>query len=339
MRFTDADAASAAKALGLDMSTEAFTLDNLLDGMNAEQERHGQKAAALNVTKDDPTTAAALAAANLRVSPSYYSGRVGKGAWERSLARGVHHKGRKTEYKTIDFELEEYDEEAGIFSGYASVFGNVDSGGDVMEPGAFTKTIAEGVGRVKILSGHNEALLPIGIPTELREDARGLFIRAKISDTALGRDVKTLIRDRVLTELSIGYDPVVFEYDETGIRHLREVKLWEVSVVTWAMNEAAIITDYKQEAADRIRNMAEDVAEDIKAGRKISAARLKSLQDACTAMKAALKTLDKVIAEARDAEPGKSAQNTAQQRKTSPASSGRKAVPAREKSTVEIIFR
>ena len=93
----------------------------------------------------------------------------------------------------------------------------------------FTKTIAEGIGRVKILSGHNDSLLPIGIPTELREDAKGLFMSAKISDTTLGRDVKTLIHDGVLCELSIGYDPVVFDYDENGIRHLREVKLWEIS--------------------------------------------------------------------------------------------------------------
>ena len=91
----------------------------------------------------------------------------------------------------------------------------------------------EAIGRVKILSGHNDSLLPIGIPTELREDAKGLFMSAKISDTTLGRDVKTLIHDGVLCELSIGYDPVVFDYDENGIRHLREVKLWEISVVTF----------------------------------------------------------------------------------------------------------
>lgn len=338
MKFTKEQAEEAARKMGLDLSGETFTLDELLDGMNAEL-RHGKKAADTNVTDDDPTMTAKLAVANLRVSPSYYSGRVGRSAWERSLAKGVQHKGRKTEYKTIDFELEEYDEEEGIFSGYASVFGNVDSGGDVMEPGAFTKTIAEGVGRVKILSGHNEALLPIGKPLDLREDARGLFIRAKISDTALGRDVKTLIRDKVLCELSIGYDPVVFDYDETGIRHLREVKLWEVSVVTWAMNEAAVITDFKQEATARVRAMAEDVSEDIKAGRKISAARLKSLEDASSAMKAAVKALDKIISEARDADTGKGEKDPAQERKnTTPHRKAPQASKARENQIVEIVF-
>ena len=195
------------------------------------------------------------------------------------------------EYKTIQFKLSDYNEEEGIFSGYGAVFSNVDSGGDIIEPGAFTKTIAEGVGRVKILSGHNESLLPIGIPLELREDENGLFIKAKISDTTLGRDVRTLIRDGVLGELSIGYDPVNFEYDADGFRHLKEVKLWEISVVTWAMNDQAVITDYKA--------LVRGAAEDIKAGRKISASRLKSLEDASASMKSAAKLLDKVIAEAR----------------------------------------
>lgn len=298
MFFTKKDAETAAKNIGIDFAYEKFGLDDLLAGMNTEL-RHGKAAKEADVTHDDPTLTAKLAVSNLRVSPFYYAQRVGKSAWERSLTKGVKHKGVKTEFKTIEFELEGFDEEEGTFSGYGAVFSNIDSGGDIIEPGAFTKTIAEGIGRVKILSGHNETLLPIGIPIELREDAKGLFIKAKISDTALGRDVKTLIRDGVLGELSIGYDPVVFDYDENGIRHLREVKLWEVSVVTWAMNEEAVITDFKaKDTAAHFEAMAQDVAADIKAGRKISGARLKSLQDACTSMKAAAKLLDKVIAEA-----------------------------------------
>lgn len=193
------------------------------------------------------------------------------------------------EHKTIDFSLEEYDEEQGVFSGYGAVFSNVDSGGDIIEPGAFAKTLVEDITRIKILSGHNDCLLPIGVPVELREDDKGLFLSAKISDTSLGRDVKTLIKDGVLSELSIGYDPVIFDYDADGIRHLREVRLWEVSVVTWAMNDQAVITGYKA---------AQDAAADVKAGRKISAARMKSLVSTREAMKSAIKLLDEVISEA-----------------------------------------
>lgn len=147
--------------------------------------------------------------------------------------------------KTIQFKTESFDEDEGIFSGYGAVFGNVDSGGDIIEHGAFTKTLAKGWERVKILALHNDAILPIGRPVELREDENGLYLKAKISDTATGRDVKTLIKDGVLSELSIGYDPVVFEFDENQIRHLKELELFEISVVTWAMNEQALITDYK----------------------------------------------------------------------------------------------
>ena len=328
--FTREDAARAAQTIGIDFKKEAFQLEDLLNGMNTELARHGTKAGTVDVTHDDPTMTAKLAVANLRVSPSYYSQRVGKSAWERSLARGVKHKGAKTEYKTVEFELEGFDDKEGTFSGYGAVFSNIDSGGDIIEPGAFTKTIAEGIGRVKILSGHNDSLLPIGIPTELREDAKGLFMSAKISDTTLGRDVKTLIHDGVLCELSIGYDPVVFDYDENGIRHLREVKLWEISVVTWAMNEQAVITDHKSDdAATRIEAEAQAIVTEIKAGRKISASRMKSLKDACMSMKAATKLLDKIISEAQGdngkGHPPVSAHKSVE----------RKSAP---KKTVEIIF-
>ena len=194
--------------------------------------------------------------------------------------------------------MDDYDEEQGIFSGYGSVFGNVDDGGDIVEPGAFTKTIAEGFERVKILALHNDSLLPIGRPLEVREDSKGLYIKAKISDTAMGRDVKVLLKDGVLNELSIGYDPIVFDYDETGIRHLREVKLWEVSVVTWAMNPEATVIGYKAaETADRAVKLTEDAAAEVKEGRKISSARLKTLKEASETMKKAAKTLDALISE------------------------------------------
>lgn len=62
----------------------------------------------------------------------------------------------------MEFKVESYSEEEGVFSGYGSVFGNVDSGGDVVEPGAFTKTLEKGWERVKILALHNDCCLPIG---------------------------------------------------------------------------------------------------------------------------------------------------------------------------------
>lgn len=252
-------------------------------------------------------------------------------AFETSYQKGVKSKSGKTEYKTLTFDLEEFDEEQGIFSGYAAVFGNIDNGGDIIEPGAFTKTIAENSDRVKILALHNDYDLPIGKPIELREDAHGLYIKGKVSDTATGRDIKTLLRDRVLNEMSIGYDPVTFDYDaDTGVRHLREVKLWEVSIVTWAMNPEAVVTGYKaKEAANRAEQMADDIITDLKEGRKISAVRLKSLKEARETMKNAVKALETVIKEVEaGGEKGNPPRNTPPQRKNQQ--------PA--KPTVEIIF-
>lgn len=172
------------------------------------------------------------------------------------------------ERKAVKFELENTGE-GGEFSGYAAVFGNEDDGGDIIEKGAFTKTLAEDFSRIKILVLHNNCWLPVGKPIELREDEKGLFIRGKISDTQQGRDVLTLMRDGVLTELSIGYDTIVADLDADGIRHLKEVKLWEVSVVTWAMNEQATIEEVKSVTAS--------LRAEAKAG-KLSRSKLESLK-------------------------------------------------------------
>lgn len=315
MEFTPQQAAEAAQSLGIDLDKEKIPPEALAAGMAAETARHGTKDATTNIVADDPVIAAKLALNNLRVSPNYYSPKAGITAWEKSLARGAKQQGKKTEYKTLLFDMDEYDEEQGIFSGYGAVFGNIDDGGDIIEPGAFTKTIAEGWERVKILALHNDAWLPIGRPIEIREDAKGLYIKAKVSDTAMGRDIKVLLKDGVLNELSIGYDPIVFDYDETGIRHLREVKLWEVSIVTWAMNPEATITGYKAvEAADRAVKLIADAAEEVKEGRKISSARLKTLKDASETMKRAAKTLDALILEV---EGEKSKANPRQQNRRS----------------------
>ncbi len=174
------------------------------------------------------------------------------------------------ERKAFSFELESADESTGEFSGYAAVFGNRDSGNDIIERGAFAKTIVEDFHRIKILALHNDCWLPVGRPIELREDDRGLFIRGKISDTTMGRDIRTLLKDGVLSELSIGYDAIEFDYDsKQDTRHLKEIKLWEVSIVTWAMNDQARI--------EEVKSLVEDIKSEAKSG-KITQARLNALK-------------------------------------------------------------
>ena len=173
------------------------------------------------------------------------------------------------EHKAFRFELESAEED-GVFSGHAAVFGNIDSGGDIIEKGAFAKTIKEDFGRVKIFFQHEDYGLPIGKPLELREDEKGLYIKAKISDTLKGRDVLTLMRDGVLNELSIGYDAEDFEYDsEKGFRRLKVVGLWEVSVVTWAMNGLATVDEVKAlgEKTGELQAITKGLKDEIKAGK------------------------------------------------------------------------
>ena len=129
--------------------------------------------------------------------------------------------------------------------GHAAVFGNRDSYGDIIQPGAFARTLANDRGRVKVLWQHDPSN-PIGKPLEMLEDDRGLRVKARIADTTLGRDAMALFDAEVVDELSIGYDAVVEEFDsEQGVRLLREIKLWEFSPVTWAANELAKITAVK----------------------------------------------------------------------------------------------
>lgn len=208
------------------------------------------------------------------------------------------------EHKYMQFKVDKLDEEEGIFEGYGSIFGNVDNGGDVVDQGAFEKTLEENKGRIKILALHDDSTLPIGVPIEIKEDEKGLYLKAKISDTALGKDVKVLLKDGVLNELSIGYDPVKVGYDEDGNRHLKEVDLWEVSVVTWAMNPEATISGYKsqQTPLNKLTRWVEQVQWEQKEGRKISGSRLQTLEDASKSLKSAAKTLDSIIKEARGKE-------------------------------------
>lgn len=154
------------------------------------------------------------------------------------------------EFKSYRFELKDIDttpEGRVRFNGYASVFGNEDSYGDVIEQGAFRKTLSENAGRVKILWQH-DPYTPIGKPTVMKEDAVGLYTEGLLSRTTQAKDAGILLEDGVVDELSIGFSPVKFamrESQRSGGRSLQEVRLWEYSPVTWAANDLATITGVK----------------------------------------------------------------------------------------------
>jgi len=149
------------------------------------------------------------------------------------------------ERKSVAFEVKALDEAEGIFEGYASTFTKVpDSYGDVIDKGAFKKTITENRGRIKILWNHNTDE-PIGIPLELREDDIGLYVKGKLSlAVQRAREVFALMKDGVVNTMSIGFRTIK-EGMDGDIRHVQEVKLYDTSPVTFASNESALITSVK----------------------------------------------------------------------------------------------
>ena len=150
------------------------------------------------------------------------------------------------ERKSLQLKEQSVDMDARTFEGYAATW-DIDQGNDIIHPGAFAKSILEGfpAGRIKVLWQHNE---PIGLPTEMREDKQGLYVKGKVSKTRLGDEALELMRDQVVDRMSIGFQIPAgkSEYDKDEVRHIREVKLLEFSPGTFPMNEAAIITGVKQ---------------------------------------------------------------------------------------------
>lgn len=188
------------------------------------------------------------------------------------------------EIKDFAFEVKATDDNT--FEGYAAVFRNKDSHDDVIEPGAFAKTIEDSK-RVKVLWQH-DPWQPIGKPLMMAEDNHGLHIKAQISQTDLGKNAMILIRDKVIDELSIGYNTIKADWDkENGVRRLTELKLWEFSPVTFASNDMANITDAKgiNPFLARLNNW---VNGEMKAGSMLSAKNKGLVTDAIGALQALL---------------------------------------------------
>jgi HK97 family phage prohead protease len=139
----------------------------------------------------------------------------------------------------------------GTIEGYGSVFGNVDSYGEVVEPGAFTASLvdAKRKGRtIKMLWQHNPDQ-PIGVWEDLAEDAKGLYVKGHllkdVSSTAA--EAYGLVKGGAVDGLSIGYRELDAEPDDSrpNIRRLLKLDLREVSIVTFAANERARIDSVK----------------------------------------------------------------------------------------------
>lgn len=155
--------------------------------------------------------------------------------------------------KSINFEPSIVKDD-GFFSGYCNVFDVVDSYGDSVQKGAFVKSLAKFEVRGKmppILWQHDRAQ-PLGVWTALKEDEHGLYGEGKllIDDVPKAREAHALIKAGVIDGLSIGYRVEQADYDNTKeVLLLKELDLFEISVVTFPANDASTVTVVKSALA------------------------------------------------------------------------------------------
>jgi HK97 family phage prohead protease len=152
-------------------------------------------------------------------------------------------------------------EEDGIFEGRGSVFGNVDSYKEIVAPGAFTDTLAawKAQNRLPPVLWQHRSGEPIGPHTDMEERADGLYVKGQllVNDVQRAKEARALMKAKAVNGLSIGFVTREDAYDRvTGIRTLKKVDLWEVSVVTFPANPAAQISSVKS-AIDGIQTYAE----------------------------------------------------------------------------------
>lgn len=154
------------------------------------------------------------------------------------------------ERKEFGAEIKASDEEEGIITGYGSTFGGKpDSYGDIIVEGAFSETLAKGGAQglgVSMLWMHNSHA-PIGVWPELSENKKGLRVKGEIATkTSLGSDAYELSKMGAVRGLSIGFNTLEYDDDnKKGIRYIKKVDLWEISLVTFPANNRATVTGVK----------------------------------------------------------------------------------------------
>lgn len=193
-------------------------------------------------------------------------------------------------HKSFSLEIK-LDAKTRVISGYASVFGNVDSTGDIVLAGAFLDTLKRRT--PKMLYQHDSDDL-IGVWDVAREDSKGLYVEGRLAETSLGNEAYELAKMGALDAMSIGYTTIDSEWNAQGYRLLKKVELYEVSLVTFPANELATINGVKN-APKTIREFEDFLREEGHYSR----------EDATTIALRGFKAFSK---DAREAQAGKSSQ-------------------------------
>lgn len=157
----------------------------------------------------------------------------------------------ETKHIKVPLEVKELHQEGNVgrFTGLGSVFDVIDQGGDVVMKGAFADSLKE---RMPVMLWQHDMAQPIGVFKMAEETAEGLLLEGEINlDTQKGKEAYSLLKQGAIKGLSIGYFTEDYE-DKQGVRYLKKLSLFEVSVVTFPMNQLANVTSVK--SIDTIRD-------------------------------------------------------------------------------------
>lgn len=149
------------------------------------------------------------------------------------------------ELKFLDFKAEiKADNDSGKITGYASVYDVVDSYGEIVQKGAFSRSLKE-YGLPSMLLQHNPSDV-IGLWTKATEDTNGLILEGELNlDVQKAKETHSLAKQGALKGLSIGFCTREASYTDAGVRVLEDVDLMETSIVTFPANREALITGVK----------------------------------------------------------------------------------------------
>ncbi|HDR2693175.1 TPA: HK97 family phage prohead protease [Enterobacter bugandensis] len=155
--------------------------------------------------------------------------------------------------KTLSFEETEIkfagDGQQGIFEGYASVFGNTDSDGDIILPGAFKKTLETQTRKVAMFFNHRQWEIPVGKWDSIQEDSKGLLVRGQLTPGHSGAsDLKAAMIHGTVEGMSIGFSFTKDDYSigvNGGYIFSNISWLKEISVCTFPANELAGVDSMK----------------------------------------------------------------------------------------------
>jgi len=153
--------------------------------------------------------------------------------WENKKAMKL--KNRQPQFKSCLTQIKDIDEK-GVVTFYGSVFGSPDRVKDIVDPGAYMKTITENFKEIQHYKNHDSTLMP-GVIQETKEDDIGLMVRSKLMlKTQVGLETyeqyKAMAEAEKSMSHSIGYSPVREQKDDKGFNHLKEIFLFEVSTLT-----------------------------------------------------------------------------------------------------------